>query len=36
MVWLKRKDDSDVSARAKTETTAPAADTTPSGTTGAA
>ena len=36
VVCLKRKDDSDVSARAKTETTAPAANTAPSGTTGAA
>ena len=36
VVCLKRKDDSDVSAKAKAETTAPATDTTPSGTTGAA
>ena len=38
MVWLKRKDAADdtASAKAKTETTAPAADTAPSGTTGAA
>ena len=36
VVCLKRKDPVDDSAKAKTETTAPATDTTPSGTTGAA
>ena len=36
VVCLKRKDEADDSAKAKTETTKPATDTTPLGTTGSA